>query len=146
MIEENRKYIESERRKVTIDLRNIGDITNWENRVKTDGTEIANFYATWIKLHESQKLKMLTKNEEEINAPILRQLKKQTIDEQDEDSNEESELEFRVKGSETKIETKGLINTTKKSKKKKVTKNFEEDLPRENTDIVLNINNDDWNL
>ncbi|XP_067208098.1 nucleolar complex protein 2 isoform X2 [Linepithema humile] len=158
MIEENRKYIETERTKVTIDLRNMGEITNWENRVKTDGTEIAKFYATWAKLHESQKLKMLTKNEEEINASVLRQSKKQKFNEQSaEDSEEESELEFRVKGLETKIETKESTNTTKKlvkktvnttkrnkNKKIKVAKNAENDLPRENTDIVLDINSDDW--
>lgn len=39
MIEENRKYIETERTKVTIDLRNMREITNWENRIKTDATE-----------------------------------------------------------------------------------------------------------
>jgi nucleolar complex protein 2 len=156
MIEENRKYIETERTKVTMDLRNMGEITNWENRIKTDGTEIAKFYATWIKMHESQKLKVLTKNEEEID--VIRQSKKQKFDEQvAEDSEEESELEFRVKGSETKIETKESTNTANKlakktvntikrnkNKKKRVPKNTEDDLPRENTDIILDINSDDW--
>lgn len=160
MIEENGKYIETERTKVTIDLRNMGEVTNWENRIKTDGTEIAKFYATWIKLHESQKLKMITKNEEEIDASVLRQSKKQKLDEQDaKDSDEESELEFRLKEPEAKIvetskptnaikkHVKETINITKRSKneKKKLAKNSEDDLPRESTDIVLDINSDDWN-
>ncbi|CAL1684552.1 unnamed protein product [Lasius platythorax] len=145
MIEENRKYIENERAKLTIDLKNTVQITNWENRMKTDGTAIAKFYASWIKLHESQQLKLLNKTEEEFNIPVVRKLKKRTLDEQNaEDSEEESELEFRVKGTEIETETEMLSSKTKKlKKKKKVARNIEDDdLPKENTDIVQDIN--DW--
>lgn len=148
LIEENRKYIENERSKQTIDLKNTAEITNWENRMKTDGTAIAKFYASWIKLHESQQLKLLNKVEEEINVPVVRKLKKRTLDEKNaEDSEEESELEFRVKGAETE-ETKTererpSIKTKKLKKKKKVVNNIEDDdLPKDNTDIVQDIN--DW--
>ncbi|XP_024883333.1 nucleolar complex protein 2 homolog [Temnothorax curvispinosus] len=148
MIEENRKYIETERTKITVDLKNTAEITNWENRMKTDGTEIAKFYASWIKIHKSQVLKLLTKNEEEINVPV-RLPKKQKLDERDaEDSEEESELEFRLKGTESETERKKSLNKAKKRKKnkeKKTTNNIEdEDLPREDTDIVQDINSDDW--
>lgn len=148
MIEENRKYIETERVKITIDLKNTTEITNWENRIKTDGTEIAKFYASWIKIHKSQMLKLLTKNEEELNVPA-RMPKKQKLDEHSaEDSEEESELEFRLKGTVSETETKKSLNKTKKRKKnkeKKKTNNIEdEDLPREDTDIVQDINSDDW--
>lgn len=148
MIEENRKYIETERSKVTIDLKNTAEITNWENRVKTDDMEIAKFYASWIKIHKSQMLKLLTKNEEEINIPI-RLSKKQKLDEWNaEESEEESELEFRLKGTGSETEKKKTINKAKKrkkSKEKKTTNSIEdEDLPREDTDIVQDINSDDW--
>lgn len=147
MIEENRKYIETERSKVTIDLKNTAEITNWENRVKTDCTEIAKFYASWIKIHKSQMLKLLTKNEEEFNIPT-RLSKKQKLDERNaEESEEESELEFRIKGTESETERKKTLNKAKKrkkSKEKKTTNNIEDDLPREDTDIVQDINSDDW--
>lgn len=149
LIEENRKYIENERTKLTIDLKNTVEITNWENRLKTDGTAIAKFYASWIKLHESQQLKLLNKTEGEFNVPVVRKLKKRTLDEQnaeEEESEEESELEFRVKGTGTETETKMLSNnkkTKKLKKKRKVVSNIEDDdLPKENTDIVQDIN--DW--
>lgn len=146
MIEENRKYIENERAKVTIDLKNTAQITNWENRIKTDGTKIAKFCATWIKLHESQQLKLLNKTEEEFHIPVMRKSEKRKLDEQNaEDSEEESELEFRVKGTEIEIETEKLPSKTKKlkKKKKKIVNNIEDDdLPKENTDIVQDI--DDW--
>lgn len=149
MIEENRKYIETERTKITIDLRNTAEITNWENRIKTDGTEIAKFYASWIKIHKSQMLKLLTKNEEEINIPV-RLPKKQKLDELNaEGSEEESELEFRLKGTESETERKTSLNKAKKRKKSKKIKTInnveDEDLPREDTDIVQDINSDDWN-
>lgn len=147
LIEENRKYIENERSKLTIDLKNTVGITNWETRMKTNGTAIAKFYASWIKLHESQQLKLLNKTEEEFNVPIVRKLKKRPLDEQNaESSEEESELEFRLKGTETKTKTDTEMPSTKTKKlkkKKKVVSNIEDDdLPKENTDIVQDIN--DW--
>lgn len=155
-IEENRRYIETERIKIPIDLKNMEEITNWENRIKTDGTSIAKFYASWIKLHESQKLKLLTKTEEisEYKLPVMKKSKKRELDEQvDEESENESELELQVKemngNTREKLATsKSKSKTVNKSKKKmKIsTKNIEdEDLPRENTDIVQDINGDDWN-
>lgn len=53
VIEENRKYIETERAKAEIDLQNMAKIINWENRIKTDGTAIAKFYASCINYRES---------------------------------------------------------------------------------------------
>lgn len=151
MIEENRKYIENERTKLTIDLKNTVEITNWENRIKTDGTAIAKFYASWIKLHESQQLKLLNKAEEKINIPVVRKLKKRTLNEQnvEKESDEESELEFRLKGTDIETETEMSSSKTKKlkKKKKKITNindinNIDDDLPKENTDIVQDIS--DW--
>jgi len=148
MIEENRKCIEAERIKITIDLKNTAEITNWENKMKTDGTEISKFYTSWIEIHKSQMLKLLTKNEEVLNVPI-KTLKKQKLDEQNaEDSEEESEFELRLKGTESEAETKKSLNKIKKrkkNKKQKISNNIEdENLPKEDTDIVQDININDW--
>ncbi|XP_018397154.1 PREDICTED: nucleolar complex protein 2 homolog [Cyphomyrmex costatus] len=147
MIEENRKYIEAERIKSMINLNNIAEITNWENRMKTDGTEISKFYTSWIEIHKSQMLKLLTKNEEVLNVPVNTP-KKQKLDERNaEDSEEESEFELRLKGTEIETETKKSLNKKKrkKNKKQKIANYIEdEDLPREDTDIVQDINSDDW--
>lgn len=145
-IEENRKYIETERIKVSIDLKNMEEITNWESRIKTDGTSIAKFYASWIKFHESQKLKLLTKTEEvsEYKLPVVKKSKKRELNEQVEDESEdESEFELRVKGTNSDAREKPAIKKSTKSKKKKA--KVIEDLPRENTDIVQDIDSDDWN-
>jgi len=151
MIEENGRYIEAERAKVTTNLRNVAEIANWENRVRTNGTEIARFYAAWIETDEARRLKMLTRNEEEIDASVPRRPTKRELGER-KDSEEESELEFRVKGS--RIESgkesakeparKASVARRDKVKRRKAIRNAEDDLPKENTDIIVDINSDDW--
>ncbi|KYN06176.1 PREDICTED: nucleolar complex protein 2 homolog [Cyphomyrmex costatus] len=97
MIEESRKYIETERDKATIDLKNMAEIINWENRMKTDGTAIAKFYSSCVKLHEFQKFKRLTKNKEEFNAPVRRKSLKHKLDEQNAEDSKEDEFKFQMK-------------------------------------------------
>lgn len=148
MIEENSKNIETERSKTVMSLKNTTEIANWENRIKTDGTKLAKSYTSWIKIYESQKLKHLAKkSEEEIVVPAVRKSKKHKLEENAENSESESEFELRIKGSEEEIE-ESSHNTTKKKKikkKKKLANNVkDEDLPRENTDIVQDIDINDW--
>ncbi|XP_076239293.1 nucleolar complex protein 2 [Calliopsis andreniformis] len=158
-IEENRKYIEMERNKTIIDLKNMQEIKNWENRIKVEGTSLAKFYESWIKIHQSQKLKLLTKNEEiaEYALPTIRKPKRGKSDEANEESedsegdeinedmsDEESDFELRIKSGEQKS---GPPAKPKKKNKKKIKMNKkidDIDLPRENTDIVQDINSDDW--
>ncbi|XP_020279312.1 nucleolar complex protein 2 homolog isoform X2 [Pseudomyrmex gracilis] len=148
MIEENRKYIETERSRTVMSLKDTAEIANWENRIKTDGTKLAKSYASWIKIYESQKLKHLAKkSEEEIVVPAVRKSKKHKLEENAEDSDSESEFELRIKGSEEEIEESSHNITKKKKikKKKKLANNAkDEELPRENTDIVQDIDINDW--
>lgn len=151
-IEENRKYIETERIKKPIDLKNMEEIANLENRIKTDGTAIAKYYASWIEFHESQKAKLLMKTDEvsEYKMPIMKKSKKRELEEQvEEESEEESEFELRIKETNGNIKKKLTTNKPNKSKRKKIKKSVknieDEDLPRENTDILQDINSDDWN-
>lgn len=148
-IEENRKYIEKERNKTVIDLRNMSEIKNWETQIKTQGTSIAKFYDSWIKIYQSQKLKMLTKNEEiaEYNLPKLKKSKRAKSDERIiAESDDESDFELHIKSNEGKPEKKPEKPVKTKKKKTKISKptTTEDDLPREMTDIVQDINSDDW--
>ncbi|XP_017876479.1 nucleolar complex protein 2 homolog [Ceratina calcarata] len=145
-IEENRKYIETERSKTVLDLKNLPEIKNWENKIKTQGTSIAKFYESWVKIHQSQKLKLLTKNEEiaEYTLPTLKKLKKRTTTEENAESSEESDFELRIKSSD-QPETEKPPKPKKKKKRSKVIKKTNDIvLPKENTDIVQDINSDDW--
>jgi len=97
MIEENKKHIEIKRNKETIDLKSMAEITNWENRTKTDGTAIAKFYSSYVKLRESQNLKLLTKNEEEFNISVGRKSTKHKLDEQNAEDSKEDEFQVKRK-------------------------------------------------
>lgn len=143
-IEENKKYIEVERNKTVINLKNMTEIKNWENGIKTQGTSIAKFYESWVKIHQSQKLKLLTRNDEiaEYNLPTIRKSKKgKSIEENAAESSDESEFDMRIKSDKERSEKP----FKPKRKKLKVNKQIAKiDLPKENTDIVQDITSADW--
>lgn len=151
-IEENKKYIETERNKTVIDLKNMTEIKNWENRIKTQGTSLSKFYESWIKIYQSQKLKLLTKNEEvaEYNLPTIRKLKKGKLSKESiEESSEESDFEMKIKSDkeksdESKFDKRKSEKHSKPRRKKLRINNDQINLPQESTDIVQDINSDDW--
>lgn len=152
-IEENKKYIETERSKTVIDLKNMTEIKKWENRIKIQGTSLSKFYESWIKIYQSQKLKLLTKNEEiaEYNLPTIRKLKKgKSSKESTEESSEESDFEMKIKSNKEKSDEnkfdkrKSEKHSKPKKKKLKINNDQINLLSQENTDIVRDINSDDW--
>ena len=145
-IEENRKYIEAERNKTVIDLKDMPAIKNFENKIRTQGASLPKFYESWVKIHQSQKLKLLTRNEDiaEYNLPKLRKPKRgKLIEESEEESGEESDFELRIKTGDEKSKPKPPAKP-KKKKLKPSKRNDNIDLPRDNTDIVQDINSGDW--
>ncbi|XP_033326388.2 nucleolar complex protein 2 [Megalopta genalis] len=154
-IEENRKYIEKERSKTVIDLKNMQEVKNWENNIKTQETSLSKFYESWIKIYQSQKLKMLTKNEDtaEYNIPTLKKLKRPKSTEKFlEESDDESDFEMRIKSNDGKSEDESeKAKKPSKSKKKKKTKTSARStsagdvaLPTEKMDIVQDMSSADW--
>lgn len=119
MIEENRKYIETERAKATVDLKNMAEITNWENRTKTDGTAIARFYASFVMPRETRKLKLLTKHEKEFKIPVGKKSTKHKLDEQNTEDTEEDEFEFLVKKARSEVRAEKWPNKKKSIDMKK---------------------------
>lgn len=116
-IEENSKHIENERVKEVFDLKNMMGIENWENRMKIQGAALAKFYNSWIMIHQAQKLKHLTKNNEisEYNLPSLRKPKRKRSIEDVISSEEESDFDLQMK--ETKEEKAEDTISAKKSSK-----------------------------
>ncbi|XP_054258390.1 nucleolar complex protein 2 homolog [Macrosteles quadrilineatus] len=62
-MEENGKFVETERRKVTLSLADIAAVRAWENGVRARGTPIATFYNNWNKVHQRQHAKQVTNND-----------------------------------------------------------------------------------
>lgn len=63
-IEENSKFIERERNKVSFSLSDEKMIAAWETSVRTKGTPLSTFYENWNKINKIQKRKKVTKNDE----------------------------------------------------------------------------------
>ncbi|XP_028170181.1 nucleolar complex protein 2 homolog [Ostrinia furnacalis] len=63
-IEENSKFIEKERSKVTFSLNDNKMITAWESSIRTKGTPLLTFFESWNKVNKIQKRKKITKNDE----------------------------------------------------------------------------------
>ncbi|KAK1135281.1 hypothetical protein K0M31_008051 [Melipona bicolor] len=145
-IEENRTFIETERSKTVMDLRNMSEIKNWENKIKVQGTSLLKFYESWIKIYQSQKLKLLTKNEDiaDYSLPSIKKLKKgkENGEKSREESSEESDFDIRIKSNEGKLEKRSKPRNRKLRANKDIKEDI--DLPTENTDIVRDIDSNDW--
>lgn len=63
-IEENSKFIERERSKISFAISEEKMITAWETSIKTKGTPLLTFYENWSKINRIQKRKKITKNDE----------------------------------------------------------------------------------
>nr|XP_026487325.1 nucleolar complex protein 2 homolog [Vanessa tameamea] len=63
-IEENSKFIERERAKVSFALSDDKMVAAWEARIKTKGTPLLTFFESWNKVNKIQKRKKITKNDE----------------------------------------------------------------------------------
>lgn len=75
-IEENAKFIERERNKVTFALKDDKMVAAWEANIKSKGTPLITFYENWNKLNKIQKRKKITKNDEIAGAlPMIKRSK-----------------------------------------------------------------------
>ncbi|XP_043527614.1 nucleolar complex protein 2 homolog isoform X2 [Frieseomelitta varia] len=146
-IEGNRTFIETERSKTVMDLKNMSEIKNWENKIKVQGTSLLKFYESWIKIHQSQKLKLLTKNEDisDYSLPSIKKLKKgkENGEKSREESSEESDFDIRIKSDEGRLEKRSKPKRRKLRANKDI-KDKDIDLPTENTDIIRDIDSNDW--
>ncbi|XP_054016608.1 nucleolar complex protein 2 homolog [Hylaeus anthracinus] len=145
-IEENRKYIETERSKSAIALTNLSEIKSWENKIQAQGTSLSKFYESWKKIYQSQKLKLLTNNEDiaEYNLPTVRKLKKgNSIEGSGDLSDDDSDSDLPIEKSD--LGKRERQTKTKKQKKKlKSSIDSNDNSSRETTDIVQDIKSDDW--
>ncbi|KAL4712865.1 hypothetical protein ACJJTC_011935 [Scirpophaga incertulas] len=80
-IEENSKFIEKERSKISFSLNDDKMITAWECNIRAKGTPLSTFYENWSKINKIQKRKKITKNDE--LAGELPMIKRPKISEND---------------------------------------------------------------
>ncbi|XP_013182876.2 nucleolar complex protein 2 homolog isoform X2 [Amyelois transitella] len=63
-MEENSKFIEIERSKVSFALSDDKMVTAWETSIRTKGTPLLTYYENWNKVNKIQKRKKISKNDE----------------------------------------------------------------------------------
>ncbi|KAJ0181981.1 hypothetical protein K1T71_002703 [Dendrolimus kikuchii] len=160
-IEENAKFVERERAKISFSLNDDKMITAWETSIRTKGTPLLHFYENWNKINKIQKRKKVTKNDE--LAGELPMIKRPKVSEDTAVSktenkgplvlfpsdSEDDKDDFGLNDDETsppktkKVKKKEIKN--KKVNRKKVVNNTEEfnDLGDKN-DIVQDFSVSDW--
>ncbi|KAJ8879045.1 hypothetical protein PR048_019651 [Dryococelus australis] len=77
-IEENSRFVENERHKITFSLTERKVIDAWEATLREKGVPLLTYYNSWHKLHLQQVAKRVTENDKlgEFNIPVLKKFQK----------------------------------------------------------------------
>lgn len=148
-IEQNAKFIEQERSKLTLSLTDVKQIEGWEAQIKVKGTPLTAYYESWNKMRTAKKNKEITKNDVlgDYNLPTMKKHKigdKKTSqgpvelfpsDSEDEEMGIEKKPRQRGK--------RGGKNVAKKNAFAKQTDVEEMDVS-DGGDLVKDISADDW--
>lgn len=73
-IEQNNKFVQSERKNVTFNLRETNRIEAWEATLRNKGTPLATYYQSWKSVRDIKRNKAATNNEAigEYDLPTLK--------------------------------------------------------------------------
>lgn len=158
-IEENSKFIENERAKVTFALNNTKMVKAWETSIKTNGTPLMAFFENWNKINKIQKRKKVSKNDE--IADDLPYIKRPKISEElvaatnikperkgplvlfPSDSEEEKD-DFHLYDEDIPPKAKKVKKVKKKVVKNKVAVNNDSDKIPDEVDVVQDLCVSDW--
>ncbi|XP_034951113.1 nucleolar complex protein 2 homolog [Chelonus insularis] len=140
-IQENAQFIETERKKITVDLKDLASIKNWENTIKNQGTPLIKFYKSWFEIHQSQKLKLLTQNDSmsDLKLPVIKKSNKK----RNNNDSDNSDLDM----TEEQLKAMDKKQKAQKKKKRKVVhenKNGGDFSIDNNVDIVEDMTLNDW--
>ncbi|XP_014609507.1 PREDICTED: nucleolar complex protein 2 homolog [Polistes canadensis] len=144
-IEENSKYITDLRSKKVFNLQDIGEIKNWENGVKVEGTNLAKYYDSWIKIHQDQKMKDITQNDElgKYDFLNLTKSKRKSNEEDAMSSEEESDFELRMKGEGEENDEDVSVEGSKNKKLKRKKKSTKSKVSAKNAVVYQNMTEED---
>lgn len=168
-IDQNSKFIENERKKISFNINDFKQIDAWETTIKNKNTPIGVFYESWKKVHNVKKRKQITNNEElgEYNLPMIKKAKKNVNKTQkgpvelfpSDSEDDDNKIEFNKNGIEEngteEVENMNAIEEVKSKKKKKKKnkgkksandKNIEDNVEIDDNveDIVEDFKMSDW--
>lgn len=158
-IEENSRFIERERAKMSFNLNDEKMITAWETNVRTKGTPLLTYYQNWSKINNVQKVKKVSKNDEIVGE--LAKIKRPKISDKpqnvkptdkkplelfpsdDEDDNSYFKAEEADKNETSASKAKKPRKEKKKSNKKKNIVNDDSAID-DKGDVVQELSVNDW--
>lgn len=155
-IEENSRFIEKERAKISFALNEEKMIAAWEASIKTKGTPLLTFFENWNKVNKIQKRKKVTKNDE--LAGVMPMIKRPKIAESEDivskpekkgplvlfPSDDEDEGDnFKLDEETEKPKKKKLKKKVNKKKEQKKDVDPEIDVP-DTEDVVQDLAVNDW--
>ncbi|KAL3274218.1 hypothetical protein HHI36_015630 [Cryptolaemus montrouzieri] len=145
-IEQNAQFIENERKKVTLSLKDFKQIEGWESQVRNKGTPLSIYHESWSKMRNQKKRKEITNNEElgDYKLPTLKK-SKVSSGELSEKKKKEGPVELFPSDSEEEEEV-GIKRKRGKRGGKNINKvmNFNEPINSTQEDIVEDIDVNDW--
>ncbi|XP_014086348.1 nucleolar complex protein 2 [Bactrocera oleae] len=81
-IQENARFIDQERRKITFSLNDIAQVQSWEAKIYNKGTPLAIYYESWLKTHETKKRRQAAQIDNiniDYNIPSIKRLSKNGV-------------------------------------------------------------------
>ncbi|XP_045785504.1 nucleolar complex protein 2 homolog [Maniola jurtina] len=156
-IEENSKFIEKERAKISFALSEDKMVAAWQASIRAKGTPLITFFDSWNKINKIQKRKKITKNDE--IAGVLPLIKRAKIADTEEkiqkpenkgplvlfpsDSEDEGDHFKLEEGTEEPKPKKVKKKTNKKKGQKKIAAPEMESVP-DKADVVQDFSVSDW--
>ncbi|XP_039952541.1 nucleolar complex protein 2 homolog [Bactrocera tryoni] len=160
-IQENARYINQERRKITFSLNEIAKVQSWESKVYNKGTPLTIYYESWLKTHETKKRRQAAQIDNiniDYNIPSIKRLNKDGLKIRNgngevelfpSESEEDEQLLIEINK-----DTKGIKKSNRKSKLENRVQNqkeepesampLEESEHEEMVDIVKELDIEDW--
>lgn len=154
-IEENAKFIEKERAKISFGLHEDKMVAAWEASVRAKGTPLLTFFESWNKVNRIQKRKKITKNDEIAGAlPMIKRPKiadTEEIVEKPENkgplvlfpSDSEDDGNFKLEDDSEEPKPKKIRKKNKKKSQKKLPTPEIESVP-DKEDVVQDFSVNDW--
>lgn len=145
-IQQNARFVENERRKVTFNLGDLGQIQGWEAQVRNKGTPLAEFFDSWSKMRVIKKSKEATDNEAvgDYRLPEIKRVPRK------EKGAQEGPVELFPSDSESEGEVKMAEKKRKRGKRggknanRKVDESGPVEVGNDEKDIVQDLKLSDW--
>jgi len=149
-LEENSKFIETEREKINFTLKDTQLITAWETTLKNKGTPLLVYYNNWVKTNFTKKKRQAIQSENinDYDIPSIKRKLPGTEKSAQEgsvelfpsdDENEDLEVEQQPKSKKAKKEKKAVEDVDKAAEVEE-----DDDFNDDGVDIVKDLDLDDW--